>query len=201
MTTATQLSCPLAVLPPRAPATQSHRASEFSVRPAHEGDGITLAALSSPFAHSGALRERPLSFYLSRASEFLVAQAPDGTVEACVGLNEHPAAGVLYNFCVAADRQGSGIGARLLHAAFAKAQSRSLPTLFTATTGSGQLFLRHGFVLACPSLAPAAWTQSLDPGRNARVLARSLHTANGLGPWGLRSESYDDAGVLSGRSS
>lgn len=182
MTTATQFPCLPTVLPPRAPATRSHRTSEFLVRPAHEGDGTTLAALSSPFAHTGALRERPLSLYLSRASEFLVAQAPDGTIEACVGLNEHPAAGVLYNFCVAAHRQRSGIGARLLHAAFARARSRSLPTLFTATTGSGQLFLRHGFVLACPSLAPAAWTQSLDPGRNARVLARSLRMANGQLP-------------------
>ncbi|MFD5425956.1 GNAT family N-acetyltransferase [Streptomyces sp. NPDC127084] len=174
MTTATLPPAPLAVLPPRAPAARWHRASEFSVRPAHEGDGAALAALSWQFVHTGALRERSLSLYLSRASDFLVAQTPDGTLEGCLGLSEHPTAGVLYNFCVAAHRQGSGMGGRLLHAAFARARSLSLPKLFTATTGSGRLFLRHGFVPVCPSLAPAAWSQSLDPGRNARVLARTL---------------------------
>ena len=82
--------------------------------------------------------------------------------------------GVLYNFCVAAHRQGSGMGGRLLQAAFARARGRALGMLFTATTGSGRLFLGHGFVPACPGLAPVAWAQTLDPGRNARVLARTL---------------------------
>ncbi|WUH78927.1 GNAT family N-acetyltransferase [Streptomyces sp. NBC_00435] len=162
------------MLSPRAPATRWHDGPEFSVRPAFRDEGPALAALSRPFVRAGALRERPLPLYLAQASDFLVAQAPDGTLEGCVGLREHPAAGVLYNFCVAAHRQGTGMGARLLHAAFARARSRSLATLFTATTGSGRLFLRHGFVPACPGLAPAAWAQSLDPGRNARVLSRAL---------------------------
>ncbi|MET9851924.1 GNAT family N-acetyltransferase [Streptomyces sp. NPDC006450] len=144
------------------------------MRPARRGDGPALAALSRPFVLAGALRERPLSLYLSRTSDFVVAQAPDGTLEGCLGLREHPAAGVLYNFCVAAHRQGTGMGARLLHAAFARARNRSLPTLFTATTGSGRLFLLNGFLPACPSLAPAEWAQSLDPGRGARVLSRAL---------------------------
>lgn len=163
-----------ATLSPRTPAPRWHEVPEFSVRPARRDDGPALAALSRPFVHAGALRERPLSLYLSRASDFLVAQAPDGTLEGCLGLREHPAAGVLYNFCVAAHRQGTGMGARLLHAAFARARTRSLSTLFTATTGSGRLFLRHGFLPACPSLAPADWAQSLDPGRGARVLSRAL---------------------------
>ncbi|WP_407836814.1 GNAT family N-acetyltransferase [Streptomyces sp. DSM 116496] len=163
-----------ATLSPRTPAPRWREVPGFSVRPARRDDGPALAALSRPFVHAGALRERPLSLYLARASDFLVAQAPDGTLEGCLGLREHPAAGVLYNFCVAAHRQGTGMGARLLHAAFARARTRSLPELFTATTGSGRLFLRHGFLPACPSLAPADWAQSLDPGRGARVLSRAL---------------------------
>lgn len=175
MTTATlPPAAALATLPSRAPATRWHGVPEFSVRPAHRDDGPALAALSRPFVQAGALRERPLSVYLSRASDFLVAQAPDGTLEGCVALREHPAAGVLYNFCVAAHRQGSGMGARLLHAAFARARGRSLAALFTATTGSGRLFLRHGFAPSSPSLAPAEWALSLDPGRGARVLSRAL---------------------------
>ncbi|MFF7779055.1 GNAT family N-acetyltransferase [Streptomyces tanashiensis] len=171
MTTAT---LPPAALPPQAPATRRRSAPAFSVRPAHAGDGPALAALSRPFARTGALRERPLSLYLSRASDFLVAHAPDGSLEGCLGLSEHAAGGVLYNFCVASHRQGSGMGGRLLQAAFARARGRASAMLFTATTGSGRLFLSHGFVPASPEQAPAAWAQTLDPGRNARVLARTL---------------------------
>ncbi|WP_411103452.1 GNAT family N-acetyltransferase [Streptomyces sp. cmx-4-9] len=144
------------------------------MRPARPEDGAALAALSRPFVLAGALRERPLSLYLAQAADFLVAQAPDGTLEACLGIRVHPAAGVLYNFCVARHRQGSGMGARLLQAALCTARSRSLTTLFTATTGSGRLFLSHGFRPASPSLAPAAWADSLDPRRGARVLSRTV---------------------------
>ncbi|CAM5609937.1 Amino-acid acetyltransferase [Streptomyces avidinii] len=178
MTTATlPPAAALATLSPRSPvaAPRWHEAPGFSVRPAHRSDGPALAALSGPFVRAGALRERPLSLYFDRARDFLVAQAPDGTLEGCLGLSEHPAAaGVLYNFCVAAHRQGSGMGARLLHAALARARSRSLTALFTATTGSGRLFLSHGFAPAGPSLAPADWARSLDPARGARVLSRAL---------------------------
>lgn len=179
MTTATlppaaALATLLATLPPHTPATRWHELPEFSVRPARRDEGPALAALSRPFVLAGALRERPLSLYLARACDFLVAQAPDGTLEGCLGLREHPTAGVLYNFCVSAHRQGSGMGARLLHAAFARARNRALPTLFTATTGSGRLFLHNGFAPALASRAPADWARSLDPGRNARVLSRAL---------------------------
>ncbi|MFE4633151.1 GNAT family N-acetyltransferase [Streptomyces sp. NPDC056773] len=159
------------------PAARWHGTPGFRVRPARREDGPALAALSRPFVRAGALRERPLSLYLSRASDFLVAEAPDGSLEGCLALGEHPAAGVLYNFCVASHRQGTGMGARLLHAAFARARARSLAALFTATTGSGRLFLDNGFLPASPSLAPSAWAGSLDPGRGARVLSLALDTS------------------------
>ncbi|GHI88862.1 GNAT family N-acetyltransferase [Streptomyces xanthophaeus] len=172
MITAPPRPAALATLPLR--AHQLPGFTPFSVRPARPDDGAALAALSRPFARAGALRERPLSLYLSQAADFLVAQAPDGTLEGCLGVRVHPAAGVLYNFCVARHRQGSGMGARLLQAAFTAARTRSLDTLFTATTGSGRLFLSHGFRPASPASAPAAWADSLDPRRGARVLARAL---------------------------
>ncbi|MFE3184154.1 amino acid acetyltransferase [Streptomyces violascens] len=174
MTTATLPPAALAASPLRTPARPWRVGAEFEVRRANEGDAPALAALSRPFVHAGALRERPLSLYVARASDFLVAQAPDGTLEGGLGLSEHAADGVLYNFCVAAHRQGSGMGGRLLQAAFARARARALTMLFTATTGSGRLFLGHGFVPSRPDLAPAAWARTLDPGRNARVLARTL---------------------------
>jgi N-acetylglutamate synthase-like GNAT family acetyltransferase len=146
------------------PATWPARAplpAAFPVRPARRRDATALAALSWPFVRSGALRERPLSLYASDATDFLVVDARDGTLDGCLGLRVHPAVpvsgrapmGVLYNFCVAPGSQSA---------------------LFTATTGSGGLFLRYGFAPACASLAPASWANSLDPRRNSRVLARVL---------------------------
>ncbi|EST33559.1 hypothetical protein M877_01715 [Streptomyces niveus NCIMB 11891] len=54
------------------------------------------------------------------------------------------------------------------------ARAQSLGALFTATTGGGGLFLRHGFVPTTARLAPPAWAASLDPRRDARILRRTL---------------------------
>nr|WP_203672760.1 MULTISPECIES: GNAT family N-acetyltransferase [unclassified Streptomyces] len=153
-----------------------------SVRSAGSRDAAALAALSRPFIRAGVLRERPFHVYASQATDFLVAEAPDGTLDGCLALRvddpdptrDGRALGVLYNFCVAQHMQGSGVGARLLGAALARGRAQSLDALFTATTGSGRLFLRHGFAPTCPSLAPLSWARSLDPRRGARVLARVL---------------------------
>ncbi|MEU3613348.1 GNAT family N-acetyltransferase [Streptomyces sp. NPDC006872] len=156
--------------------------SVLRVRSARQDDAAALAALSRPFVRSGALRERPASLYVRQAAEFLVAEAADGTLDGCVALRVHAASlatgqgpvGVLYNFCVAGHRQGNGVGARLMTAVLARAGAQSLTALYTATVGSGGLFLRHGFTPASPRTAPPAWTRSLDPRRGARVLARFL---------------------------
>lgn len=177
MTTATPRQ---ATLSPR--VLDSPGLPPVSLRPARPEDAAALAELSRLFVRAGALRERPLSLYAEQAADFLVAETPGGTVDGCIGLAAHaadasagrPAAGVLYNFCVAGRRQGCGTGAALLNLALARARSRSLRSLFTATTGEGHLFLRHGFAPACASLAPVAWAQSLDPRRNALILARAL---------------------------
>ena len=168
--------------PGPAPLSHALLAPTPSVRNARPGDAGALADLSQPFVRSGALRERPASLYATHAADFLVAQAPDGTLEGCVGLRVHPAdpeeirgpAGVVYNFCVAGHRQGSGTGATLMRAVLARARARSLGVLFTATTGGGDLFLRYGFAPTTARLAPQAWADSLDPRRNAQILATIL---------------------------
>lgn len=173
MTTATPRPAPLPY-PSRPPSPR--------VRTAGAADAAALAELSRPFVRSGALRERPDTLYAAQAAEFLVAVAPGGGLEGCVGLrvyppdpaNGHGPAGVLYNFCVAGHRQGRGVGAALLRAALAVARAQSLGALFTATTGSGRLFLRYGFAPAAVRRAPRPWAESLDPRRNARILARAL---------------------------
>ncbi|MHC0430299.1 GNAT family N-acetyltransferase [Streptomyces sp. O3] len=152
------------------------------VRSARRADAAALAALSGPFARSGALRRRPFARYVADAGDFLVVDDGDGTLAGCLGLRVHPAepargrgaTGVLYNFCVAPRSQGRGVGAHLLRAALAQAAAQSLDALFTATTGDGALFLRYGFAPADAGFAPTAWADSLDPRRGSRVLARVL---------------------------
>jgi N-acetylglutamate synthase-like GNAT family acetyltransferase len=97
-------------------------------------------------------------------------------LEGCLALRVHAAdpEGNRDNFCVARHGQGSGLGGRLLRVVLARARAQSVGSLFTATVGSGSLFLRHGFAPSGLRLAPQAWSTSLDPRRKARVLARNL---------------------------
>ncbi|MGC4946790.1 GNAT family N-acetyltransferase [Streptomyces sp. DT224] len=161
-------------VPPPSPSCRR----EPRVRAVGAGDAVALAELSRPFARSGALRERPDSLYAARAAEFLVALGSDGRIEGCVGLRvyegEGAHAGVLYNFCVAGHRQGRGVGGALLRTALALGRAQALGALFTATTGDGRLFRRYGFVPVADRHAPRAWAESLDPRRDALVLARAL---------------------------
>ncbi|GGS07651.1 hypothetical protein GCM10010252_53110 [Streptomyces aureoverticillatus] len=166
------------------PAPHAHAlvAPTTTVRTARPEDAQALADLSQPFVRSGALRERPLTLYAAHATDFLVVEGPDGTLEGGVGLRAHPAdpgegrgaAGVVYNFCVAGHRQGDGLGAELLRAVLASARAQSLDALFTATTGGGGLFIRYGFAPTTARLAPPSWAASLDPRRNARILTRAV---------------------------
>ncbi|MEV0218784.1 GNAT family N-acetyltransferase [Streptomyces sp. NPDC050704] len=168
--------------PRPAPPQHALLAPSAYVRTARQEDAAAIADLSQRFVRTGALRERPVSLYATRAPEFLVAEAPDGTLDGCVGLCVHPddlgqgrgLAGVVYNFCVAGHRQGRGVGAGLLRAVLARARAQSLGALFTATTGGGGLFLRYGFAPTTARLAPPSWTESLDPRRNARILRKIL---------------------------
>lgn len=142
------------------------------VRSARLRDAPDLYALSRAFVPSGALRARSIGHYLAHAGEFLVAEGAGGDrVRGCLALrDEAPATAVLYNFCVAPDCQGQGVGSELLRAAVERARRSEVRTLFTATTGSARLFLRHGFVPVEPGEAPADWAAALDPARGSRVL-------------------------------
>ncbi|MEU4096894.1 GNAT family N-acetyltransferase [Streptomyces sp. NPDC026673] len=159
------------------------------VRAATPADTLALYQLSSAFVPSGALRGRPLAHYARHAGDFLVAETVAGQVEGCVAVRFHQdrssghgglprtgpsgtgrAAVVLYNFCVASGSQGRGIGSALLRAALSKTGTHPV---FTATTGDGELFLRHGFQYCDASTAPVAWAATLDPRRGSRILTRS----------------------------
>ncbi|MCX2970877.1 MULTISPECIES: GNAT family N-acetyltransferase [Streptomyces] len=167
-----------------------------AVRPATARDAPALYRLSRPFVRAGALRARPPERYARDAGEFLVAHGAGGCahgagggvhgagggVHGCVALRCHPPLNgsgserpaVVYNFCVASASQGRGVGSALLAAVLATARARSVTTVFTATTGDGALFLRHGFTACDGDGAPAAWRVALDPRRGSTVLRLPL---------------------------
>ncbi|MFD0265322.1 GNAT family N-acetyltransferase [Streptomyces sp. NPDC127106] len=122
---------------------------------------------------SGELRARPLGHYLAHTDEFLLVEDTAGRPDGCVVVrDEGPGVAVLRNFPVARGGQGRGLGPVLLRAALARARRLGAARLFTATVGSAELFLRHGFVPVDPERAPAAWASALDPDRGARVHLR-----------------------------
>ncbi|MFF4457737.1 GNAT family N-acetyltransferase [Streptomyces goshikiensis] len=164
--------------PPGLPARPEppDRPASPDVRPARLGDVAALYALSRTFVRSGALRARTAPHYLSRVGDFLVVEgAARSRARGCLALrDEGPATAVLYNFCVSPCSQGQGVGSQLLSAAFARARRRSVRVIFTATTGSAALFLRHGFVPVPATEAPARWAAALDPARGSQVLRLTL---------------------------
>ncbi|WP_265737678.1 GNAT family N-acetyltransferase [Peterkaempfera bronchialis] len=148
------------------------------VRRAAASDAAALHRLSERFVRSGALRRRPPELYAARAGEFLVVDGPEGGAPVgCVALRTYREGvrrtdAVLYNFCVLADCQGTGVGSRLLTAALLEAAARSAAEVFTATTGGAELFLRCGFREVPAERAPQEWARALDPTRGSRVYAR-----------------------------
>ncbi|MFJ5876616.1 GNAT family N-acetyltransferase [Streptomyces sp. SID5770] len=164
----TALPCP--ELPP-APAAV--------VRTAGSDDVEAVRRLSRPFVREGSLRDRTAAELALAATDFLVVEAGREDLAGCVGLRARtdarggPAA-VLYNFCVAPGHQGRGIGSALLDAALGEAAARGAARVFTATTGSGLLFLRYGFTPGGDEEAPPVWRASLDPARGSRILVRAL---------------------------
>ncbi|MFJ6632536.1 GNAT family N-acetyltransferase [Streptomyces sp. NPDC091376] len=180
------------------PRTSHHPDQVTVVRPAVAEDAEALHRLSRTFMRNGALRERPVAQYARDAGDFLVAANVRSRIDGCVALRRHPAPprtcrlpgassptpadtggplAVVYNFCVAPGSQGRGIGSALLEAALAGAAARSVSAVFTATTGNGELFLRHGFRFCDGRGAPAAWLDALDPHRGSRILVRPVTRA------------------------
>uniref|UniRef100_UPI003F490B64 GNAT family N-acetyltransferase n=1 Tax=Streptomyces chartreusis TaxID=1969 RepID=UPI003F490B64 len=153
----------------------SRPVSPLVVRAAGPEDAAALHRLSRAFAATGELRERPAQQYARDVRDFLIAESATGGVEGCVALrcpsgHDEPAAArtaIVYNFCVAAASQGRGVGSALLGALLAEALSRSVRSVFTATSGDAALFLRHGFT---PAEDAATWPAALNPRSGSRVL-------------------------------
>ncbi|MGW4320514.1 GNAT family N-acetyltransferase [Streptomyces sp. NPDC004684] len=157
-------------------APAAHRPPQrMAVRPAGPGDASALYRLSRAFVRTGELRARSVADYARDAGDFLIAESAVRGVEGCGGLRcepDAPRTAVVYNFCVAKAGQGRGVGTALLRALLAEAAARSVGAVFTATSGSAALFLRHGFTVL--DAATADWLVGLDPRRGSRVLSLPL---------------------------
>ncbi len=163
----TALPCP--ELPP-APAAV--------VRTAGSGDVEAVRRLSGPFVREGSLRERTAAELALAATDFLVVEAGRGDLAGCVASAPAPTRGAARRPCstTSAWRPDTRDGA-------SAPRSRRRPRggrragatrVFTATTGSGLLFLRYGFTPGGDEEAPPVWRASLDPARGSRILVRAL---------------------------
>ncbi|MEU4180891.1 GNAT family N-acetyltransferase [Streptomyces sp. NPDC026589] len=143
------------------------------VRPARTEDAVLIAELSASFVVSDKLVRRSLKELNERIHELSVATR-DGILVGCMGLSRYPQGILVYNFCIAPDAQGRGIGGLLVdHAADSGRQSGSR-RLLAASKYAGDWFIKRGFERILPENIPDEWLQFLCPGRGSRLFQLEL---------------------------
>ncbi|MEU5274957.1 GNAT family N-acetyltransferase [Streptomyces asoensis] len=143
------------------------------VRPALVSDAPGIARLSEPFVADDLLVARSGTQFRNRIGDYLTA-VQDSRVIGCVGLTRLGDDLLLYNLCVAADRQGLGIGGRMVERADALAVLGGCRFLLAASKHSGRWFVRHGFTRTEPQHMPAVWADLLPPGRGSHLYRRPV---------------------------
>lgn len=146
--------------------------SSVLFRAATPADMDAIYQMSCPFMADGFLLERDLRLFYDNVSEFEIADI-DGEIAGCLGIRNFGTLAELYNVCVHASWQGSGIGRLLVARALTMlhAQGVSQVCLFSKTTVSW--FASLGFTPADPAELPAARLTLLDPARRAQFMVRS----------------------------
>ena len=127
---------------PAAPATPG---GTFRVRPALPRDVPRLRDLVEPYAQARILLAKEMVGYYESVQEFVVAEAPDGTVAGCGALH------VMWSdlaevrtLAVDPAWRGRGVGHLLLDALLDRARSLGLARVFCLTF-EVEFFRRHGF--------------------------------------------------------
>jgi len=114
------------------------------IRRARAADVEAIYQLISSSVSAGTLLPRTQEEIRRAIPDFLVAVA-HGRVAGCVALERYSGAlAEIRSLVVADDARGSGLGAKLLHAATKHARSRGIARLL-AVTSAGELFERNGF--------------------------------------------------------
>jgi len=116
-----------------------------NVRPAHTSDAEAICHLVNYYAERGRMLHRSLESTYEALREFQVAVEDDGTVVGCVAVDLFWAdLAEVKSLAVAPERQGRGIGRRLLEAAVADARRLRAARLFTLTYEES-FFRKMGF--------------------------------------------------------
>lgn len=109
-------------------------------------DVAAISALNDAFAPDGLTLPRNTQFVTNHLADYQIIRAADGSVLACVALDEYsPSLVELVSLAVHPKAQGRGLGRTLIDAAARLASKRGYPEIF-AVSLADQLFLSMGFV-------------------------------------------------------
>jgi len=116
-----------------------------SVRAATLSDVPQLEALMAPFVATGDLLPRSAYDLCRHIKEYVVAEAPDGSVVACGSLKVYSLdLAEVAGLAVREDHQGTGLGRALVEAVVAEARALGLGVVL-ALTRKPAFFFRLGF--------------------------------------------------------
>lgn len=133
---------------PEATAYGAPRTGPIFVRPARLADVPALEALMAPYVATGDLLPRSNYDLCRHIKEYVVAEAPGGTVVGCGSLKIYSAGlAEVAGMAVRPDSQRAGVGRALLDALVAEARAQGLDEVLALTRKPG-FFTRAGFVLA-----------------------------------------------------
>ncbi|MEU9234330.1 GNAT family N-acetyltransferase [Streptomyces subrutilus] len=150
-------------------ASRSGSAPDVLVaRPARPEDAEQIALLSAPFVEQGLLVARPQAELAARSHDFVVACEGDRLV-GCAGVAPAGDGLVVYNLCIAADRQGRGIGRDLVAMAENTARELGYSALLALTRHGGEWFGRLGFAEVPAHETRDEWRTLFRPGRTSRL--------------------------------
>ncbi|MFC9756877.1 GNAT family N-acetyltransferase [Streptomyces sp. NPDC056921] len=152
-------------------------APEVVVRPARTEDAVLIADLSASFVVSDKLVRRSLKELNERIHELSVATR-DGVLVGCMGLSRYPHGIVVYNFCIAPDAQGNGIGGLLVDHAARLGRRSGHRRLLAASKYAGDWFIKRGFERILPEKIPDEWLKFLCPGRGSCLFQLELLDQN-----------------------
>ncbi|HET9385866.1 MAG TPA: N-acetyltransferase [Gemmatimonadales bacterium] len=119
--------------------------TETRLRPATLADVAAMETLMAPFVATGDLLPRSNYDLCRHIKEYVLAEAPDGSIVGCASLKVYSTElAEIAGLAVRDDQQGRGVGKRLVEALLLDARALGLNEVF-GLTRKPLFFLRLGF--------------------------------------------------------
>jgi N-acetylglutamate synthase-like GNAT family acetyltransferase len=119
--------------------------TETRLRPARLADVAAMEQLMEPFVATGDLLPRSNYDLCRHIKEYVIAEAPDGSIVGCASLKVYSTElAEIAGLAVRDDQQGRGVGKRLVEALLLDARALGLNEVF-GLTRKPLFFLRLGF--------------------------------------------------------